>query len=214
MPAMHNKPVATEESLRFTWHDLATPILRRKGTLSVTFLFVVSITLLLGYIQFQKYQAQSAILAAGGLTNPDNVQSSPSGAQSYQAALTDAKTAANTIIGPPGSQSLNEADLDREAKLDEQNYLLYLSTREHERAEVTVANHTLPHATIAVPLSNPLLPAHSSAVIILVAIILGLLVGLSFTYIFDYGDPFFHSPVQVIRTLRIPLVVAIPKRTP
>jgi uncharacterized protein involved in exopolysaccharide biosynthesis len=213
MPATHNKPVATEESLRFTLHDLATPILRRKGTLSVTFLLVVSITLLLGHIRFPKYQAQSTILAAGGLTDPDNVQSSPSGAQSYQAALTDAKTGVNTIIGPPGSQSLNEADLDREAKLDEQNYLLYLSTREHERAEDMVANHTIPHATIAVPSSIPLLPAHSSAVIILIAIILGLLIGLSLTYIVDYGDPCFHSPVQVIRTLRIPLVVAIPKRT-
>jgi hypothetical protein len=59
----------------------------------------------------------------------------------------------------------------------------------------------------------PLLPAHSSAVTILIAIILGLLIGLSLTYLVDDRDPYFHSPAQVIRTLRIPLVVAIPKRT-
>jgi hypothetical protein len=60
----------------------------------------------------------------------------------------------------------------------------------------------------------PLLPAHSSAATILIAILLGLLLGLSLTYLVDYRDPCFHSPVQVIRTLRIPLAVAIPRRAP
>jgi capsular polysaccharide biosynthesis protein len=60
----------------------------------------------------------------------------------------------------------------------------------------------------------PLLPAHTTAVTILIAIILGLMIGLSLTYLVDYLDPCFRSPAQVIRTLRIPLVVAIPRRTP
>jgi hypothetical protein len=119
MLATHNSSIATEESLRFTLRDLATPILRRKRTLSLTFLFVASVTLLLGHTPFQKYTLPSFI---------------------------------------------------------------------------------------------PLLPAHSSAVTILIAVILGLLIGLSLTYLVDYRDPCFHSPAQVIRTLRVPLVVAIPKR--
>jgi hypothetical protein len=64
------------------------------------------------------------------------------------------------------------------------------------------------------PSSTPLLPAHSSAVLILSAVILGLLIGLSLTYLVDYRDPCFRSPVQAIRALRVPIVVAIPKRTP
>jgi hypothetical protein len=107
MLATHDKSVATEESLRFSLRDLAPPLLRHKRTLSVSFLFVVSLTLVLG--------------------------------------------------------------------------------------------HMLP-------------PAHSSAVLILSAVILGLLIGLSLTYLLDYRDPCFHSPVQVIRRLRVPLVVAVPKR--
>jgi hypothetical protein len=63
-----------------------------------------------------------------------------------------------------------------------------------------------------VPSFIPLLPAHSAAVTILVAIIVGLLTGLSLTYLVDYRDPCFHTPTQVIRALRIPLVMAIPKR--
>jgi uncharacterized protein involved in exopolysaccharide biosynthesis len=73
-------------------------------------------------------------------------------------------------------------------------------------------SQTIANVTIAVPSSIALLPAHSSAVLILNAIVLGLLIGLSLTYLFDYCDPCFHSGVQVIRTLRVPLVVAIPKR--
>jgi hypothetical protein len=173
MPATHNKSVATEESLRFTLRDLAAPILRRKRT--VTFLFVASVTLLLGYPRLQKNPAHRTVLAP--------------------AALTDAKGASNA------SQSLNEADLEREAKLDEQMYLLYLSSREQERAEDTV------------PTIAPRMPAQSTTVIVLIAVVLGLFISLSLAYLVDYCDPCFHSPVQVIRTLRIPLVVAIPKRT-
>src|ERR1700721_3145905 len=94
MLATHNNSVATEESLRLTMRDLATPILRRKQTMSVTFLFVVSVTLLLEQMPFRKYSLPSYI---------------------------------------------------------------------------------------------PLLPAHSSAVAILIAILLGLLIGLFLTYLVDYA---------------------------
>ncbi len=128
MLATHNKSVATEESLRFSLRDLAPPLLRRKRTLSVTFLFVVSVTLLLGHMRFLKHQSRFT-----------------------------------------------------------------------------------PNVTITIPPLVPLLPEHSSAVLILSAVILGVLIGLSLTYLVDYRDPCFHSPVQVIRRLRVPLVVAVPK---
>jgi hypothetical protein len=121
MLATHNNSLATEESLRFTLRDLAARILRRQRTMSVTFLFVVSVALLLDQAPLRRFTLPSFI---------------------------------------------------------------------------------------------PLLPAHSSAVAILIAILLGLLIGLFLTYLVDYRDPFFRSPAQVIRTLRIPLVVAIPRRTP
>lgn len=129
MLATHNNSVATEQSLHFSLRDLAPPLLRRKRTLSITFLFVFSVTLLLGHMRFQKYQSPFT-----------------------------------------------------------------------------------PNVTITVASSIPLLPAHSSAVLILSAVILGLLIGLSLTYLVDYRDPCFHTPVQVIRRLRVPLVVAVPKR--
>jgi len=200
----HNKSVATGESLRFTLRDLAPPILRRKWTLSLTFLFVVAITLLAGNLRSQKYQAHSSI-------HP--VRLSPSPVENYQAALTDAKAASNTIPATQASQSLDQADLDREAKLDEQNYLLYLSTQEQQRAKDTSANNPIPNVTITVSSSTLEPPPHISAVTVLIAIVFGLLISLSVAYIADYRDPCFRTPVQVIRALGVPLVVAIPKRT-
>jgi capsular polysaccharide biosynthesis protein len=111
MRATNNNSVATQNTRHFTLPDLTTPLLRRKRTLSITFLSVVSLTLWL--------------------------------------------------------------------------------------------SHTIPQ-----------LSAHTSTITILAAILVGLLIGVSLTYLVDYRDPCFHSPAQVIRTLRIPLVVTIPKRTP
>jgi hypothetical protein len=121
MQATHNTSLVTQDTLRFTLRDLATPLLRRKRIMSLTFLFVVPATLVLDHAPFHQYPLPSFF---------------------------------------------------------------------------------------------PLLPAHGSAVTLLIAILLGLLAALFLTYLVDSRDPCFHSPAQVIRTLRIPLVVAIPKRTP
>jgi hypothetical protein len=87
--------------------------------------------------------------------------------------------------------------------------LLLAHTQFRQRPGDTVAN-----VTITLPSAIALLPEHNPALTIVIAIVLGLLIALSLTYLVDSLDPCFHSPAQVIRTLRIPLVVAIPKRTP
>jgi uncharacterized protein involved in exopolysaccharide biosynthesis len=77
--------------------------------------------------------------------------------------------------------------------------LLLAHTQFQQRSGDTVANVTIT--------PNP-------ALTIAIAIVSGLLIALSLTYLVDYRDPCFHTPAQVMRTLRVPLVVAIPKRTP
>ncbi len=80
-----------------------------------------------------------------------------------------------TQIVKPASQSLDEAELEHEAKLDEQNYLLYLSKRAQERASTFDA--------IAVPPATPMLPAHRSASIFLFAFAIAALVSLPTAYL-------------------------------
>lgn len=112
-----------------------------------------------------------------------------------------------------GSQSLDEADLEREAKADEQNYLLYLSKREQERTSDALDRTRIENVAIAVPPAIPVLPTHSPAFILFVAFALATLVSFPMAYIVDYFDPSFHTPAQVIDTLGVPVVVAVPKRT-
>ena len=112
-----------------------------------------------------------------------------------------------------GSQFLDEADLEREAKVDERNYLLYLSKREQERASNAVDRTRIESVAIVIPPAIPFLPSHGPAFILLIAFALAVLVSFLTAYIIDYFDPSFHTLSQVIDILGIPVVVAVPRRT-
>lgn len=112
-----------------------------------------------------------------------------------------------------GSQSLQQADLRREAKANEENYLLYLSKREQERTSDALDRTRIENVAIAVPPAMPALPVHGPTFIILVGFCIAALLSLATAYIVDYFDPAFHTPAQVIKSLGIPVVVAMPKRT-
>ena len=122
------------------------------------------------------------------------------------------------------SQSLDEADLEREAKADEQNYLLYLSQRERERAaEAPLRRNELlrrselhrgaANVSTAVPQAIPVVPAYGPLSIVLISFALAVLVSLPVAYTIDYFDPFFQTPAQVREILGVPVVVAVPRRT-
>jgi uncharacterized protein involved in exopolysaccharide biosynthesis len=112
-----------------------------------------------------------------------------------------------------GSQSLDVADLEREAKADEQNYLLYLSKREQERTSDALDRTRIENVAIAVPPAIPVLPAHGPAFILLVAFGIAAMASLATVYVKDFFDASFHTPAQVIDVLGVPVVIALPKRT-
>jgi uncharacterized protein involved in exopolysaccharide biosynthesis len=112
-----------------------------------------------------------------------------------------------------GSQSLDEADLEREAKADEQNYLLYLSKREQERTSDALDRTRIQNVAIAVPPVIPALPTHGTLSILFIAFALAVLISLPTTFIVDFLNPTFHTPAQVLDILRVPVVIAVPKRT-
>ena len=108
---------------------------------------------------------------------------------------------------------MQQADLEREAKADEQNYLLYLSKREQERTSDALDRTRIENVAIAVPPAIPALPAHGPIYILLIAFGLAAMLSLTTAYTIDYFDPSFHTPAQVIDILGIPVVVAMPKKT-
>jgi len=112
-----------------------------------------------------------------------------------------------------GGQSLDETVLQREAQADEQDYLRYLDEREQARGANRHDRVGVGQVAIAIPPATPVLPAHSRTFILLLAFVCAALVSLPITYILDYFDPSFHTPSQVTELLRVPVVVAVPKRT-
>jgi uncharacterized protein involved in exopolysaccharide biosynthesis len=110
----------------------------------------------------------------------------------------------------PGGDSFNNAELEREVNADEQNYLQYLSRREQERV---LDRAPTVSAALATPPTAPTSPVHGRGVIFLVALGLATAVSFPTALIFDCFDPCFHTPTQVIETLGIAVVLAVPKMT-
>ena len=108
-------------------------------------------------------------------------------------------------------KGLKQADLVREHKANEANYLLYLSKREQERTSDALDKKRIANVALAIPPSVPALPVHNAMLIGIVGLFLSVAIGAGAAYLAEYMDPSFHTPTEVVDILKIPLVVAIPK---
>jgi len=134
----------------------------------------------------------------------------------HQAALEATRRSVTAIQGQMvqlGNQSLQVADLQRDAKANEQNYLLYLSKLEQERTSDALDKTGIENVAIAVPPALPVLPVHGPLYAVALALIISLILSIIITFAVDYFDPSFHSPGQVSEALGIPIVVSIDRRT-
>jgi uncharacterized protein involved in exopolysaccharide biosynthesis len=108
-------------------------------------------------------------------------------------------------------KALKQADFLREAKANETNYLLYLSKREQERTSDALDRKRIANVALAVPPSLPALPVHNPILIGIVGLLLSVGLGMAAAYLAQYMDPSFRTPVEVGESLRISVVVAIPR---
>ena|SRR5579863_187230 len=110
-------------------------------------------------------------------------------------------------------KNLDQADLTRQQKADEQNYLLYLSKREQARTSDALDKTKIEDVDIAIPPAIPVLPVMSPAMVIMLALLLAAFLSTMTAYTFDYFDSSFHSPTEVVDMLGIPVVVPMSKKT-
>jgi uncharacterized protein involved in exopolysaccharide biosynthesis len=108
--------------------------------------------------------------------------------------------------------SLAQQDLQRDAKADENNYLLYLAKREQERTTNALDATRIANVAIAVPPAIPVLPVFSWPMIMFIAFCSATILGLGTAYAADYFDSSFRTPAQLTEGLGIPVVVVFPKR--
>ncbi len=108
-------------------------------------------------------------------------------------------------------KALKQADLVRENKANESNYLLYLSKREQERTSDALDKKRIANVALAIPPAIPALPVHNAIMIAIGGLFLSVGVGMGAAYLAEFMDPSFRTPNEVVEILKIPLVVAIPK---
>jgi uncharacterized protein involved in exopolysaccharide biosynthesis len=107
-------------------------------------------------------------------------------------------------------KALKQADLIREVKADEGNYLLYLSKREQERTSDALDQKRIGNVAIAVPPVLPMLPAYSPIIIFAVGTFLAGFLSMCGVYVMEYLDSSFRTPAEVMEVLRIPVLASVP----
>jgi uncharacterized protein involved in exopolysaccharide biosynthesis len=100
----------------------------------------------------------------------------------------------------------------REAKANEENYLLYQTKREQERTSDALDEKRIANVAIAVPAEIPALPARSPFSIILPGFFLALLGAIGAGYLVEFADPSFRTPAEVEQMLNVTVLGAVPKR--
>jgi uncharacterized protein involved in exopolysaccharide biosynthesis len=108
---------------------------------------------------------------------------------------------------------LMQADLEREVKANEANYLLYLSKRELERTSDALDDKRISNVALAVPPMLPVLPATSPGLVIIIGFIAAVFVGIGAAFVAEYTDPSLRTANEVVEVLRIPVLASVPKQT-
>jgi uncharacterized protein involved in exopolysaccharide biosynthesis len=109
-------------------------------------------------------------------------------------------------------KAVKQADLLREAKADESNYLLYLAKREQERTADALDKKGIANVAIAVPPSLAALPAHSPWLVMLIGFVLAIFVSVAAALTAEYLDPSFRTPADVAEILKVQVLASVPRQ--
>jgi polysaccharide biosynthesis transport protein len=131
--------------------------------------------------------------------------------QATEAAITETIRSLRAQLVNLDSVVVKQGALLREAKANEENYLLYLGKREQERTSDALDKQRIGNVAIAVPPEVPTLPAHSPTTIVLLGIFAAFFTSLATAYIAEHLDSSFRTPSEVTELLNIPVVASMPR---
>lgn len=138
-------------------------------------------------------------------------------AKSDYSALQARAAATQAIVGvyQARAQQLEQSgllqqDLLREAKTNEDNYLLYLHKREEARIEEALDRTRILNVAIVEKPTVPLSPVREGWVFGLVGVLLAAAVSTGVVFTREYLDSSFRTPSDVVSELKIPVLAAVP----
>jgi uncharacterized protein involved in exopolysaccharide biosynthesis len=109
-------------------------------------------------------------------------------------------------------KAVQQAELLRDAKANESNYLLYLNKREQERTSDALDQKRIANVAIAVPAYVPALPARSPLKVALLGLFIAVMGGIVAGYLAEFADPSFRTADEVAEVLNISVVTSVPRQ--
>jgi uncharacterized protein involved in exopolysaccharide biosynthesis len=108
-------------------------------------------------------------------------------------------------------KGIQEQDLLRKVKTEEENYLLYQHKREEARMTDALDRTGILNVAIAEQPTTPALPSNSRWTVLLLGMLLatGVSVGMAFTL--EFTNASFRTPSEVLSELNIPVLAAVPQ---
>lgn len=108
------------------------------------------------------------------------------------------------------SDALEQQDLMRDAKADEDNYLLYLRKREEARIGDQLDERRILNVAIVEPPVAPALPVHPTALYLLLGFGLALTASVGMAFTSEYFDPTIRTPSEACRLMEVPVLAWLP----
>ncbi len=124
------------------------------------------------------------------------------------------QTAAATYQGQAaglGRTEIAHQELVRNAKANEENYLLYLKKAEEAEISDALDQRRIMNVAVSETAAVPALPMYSPAMLILAGLLLAVPVSVGSAFVSDYFDPSIRTPREVVEVLDTPVLAWMPK---
>jgi uncharacterized protein involved in exopolysaccharide biosynthesis len=138
-------------------------------------------------------------------------------AKAEYSALQARAVATQAIVGvyQAKAQKLEESglihqDLLREAKANEDNYLLYLHKREEARIEEALDRTRILNVGMVEQPTVPIAPVRSPMIFSLAGFLLAIVISSGVVFTQEYLDSSFRTPAEVLSELKIPVLASVP----
>ena len=105
---------------------------------------------------------------------------------------------------------LLQQDLLREAKANEDNYLLYLHKREEARIEEALDRTRILNVGIVEQPTVPVAPVRAAEIFSLIGLLLAIVLSTALVFAQEYLDSSFRTPAEVLSELGIPVLASVP----
>jgi uncharacterized protein involved in exopolysaccharide biosynthesis len=112
------------------------------------------------------------------------------------------------------SDSVDQQDLMRTAKAEEDNYLLYLRKREEARIGDALDERRILNVAIVEPPVAPALPAHSWLLYFLLAFGLAMALSVGTAFAAEYFNSTIRTPNEAYGLLEVPVLAWLPAPEP